>query len=239
MGTEPTARITRSVSISVPSNWPPIFTLASSVTEPKPSIRSILFFLNSIATPPVSVLITLSRCFVGAGVVDRRALDLDPEVAGVLHLHEHLGHAQHRLRRDAGLVQAAAADVVLLHHGRLQAELRGADRGHVAAGTRSDHDAVVFAAPASGRVRLSNERGSAARASGCAPSPSPGTRRAFRRRPGSTTRISAEPMLARLEQRQRREHDRDAEQRLHAEHRPVAAPPHAPGDHGGSRTTGW
>ena len=37
-GTEPTARITRSVSISVPSNWPPIFTLASSVTEPKPSM---------------------------------------------------------------------------------------------------------------------------------------------------------------------------------------------------------
>ena len=63
-GTEPQARITRSVSISVPSNWPPIFTLPSSVTEPKPSMRSILFFLNSIATPLVSVLITLSRCFV-------------------------------------------------------------------------------------------------------------------------------------------------------------------------------
>ena len=38
-----------SASISVPSNWPPIFTLPSSVTEPKPSIKSILFFLNSIA----------------------------------------------------------------------------------------------------------------------------------------------------------------------------------------------
>ena len=37
-----------SASISVPSNWPPIFTLPSSVTEPKPSITSILFFLNSI-----------------------------------------------------------------------------------------------------------------------------------------------------------------------------------------------
>ena len=66
-GTEPTARITRSVSISVPSNWPPIFTLASSVTEPKPSIRSILFFSNSIPTPLVSVLMTLSRCFVAPG----------------------------------------------------------------------------------------------------------------------------------------------------------------------------
>ena len=67
LGTEPTARITRSVSISVPSNWPPIFTLASSVTEPKPSIRSTLFFSSSMPTPLVSVLITLSRCFVAPG----------------------------------------------------------------------------------------------------------------------------------------------------------------------------
>ena len=62
LATDPVARITRSVWISVPSNCPPIFTLPSSVTDPKPSIRSILFFLNSPATPPVSVLITLSRC---------------------------------------------------------------------------------------------------------------------------------------------------------------------------------
>ena len=48
----------------VPSNEPPTFTLPSSVTAPRPSITSILFFSNSIATPPVSVLITLSRCLV-------------------------------------------------------------------------------------------------------------------------------------------------------------------------------
>ena len=59
---DPQARITRSVWISVPSNCPPIFTLASSVTEAKPSIRSMPFFLNSPATPLVRVLITLSRC---------------------------------------------------------------------------------------------------------------------------------------------------------------------------------
>ncbi len=57
----PQASTTRSVWISVPSNWPPIFTLPSSVTEPKPSIRSTLFFLSSIATPLVSVFTTLSR----------------------------------------------------------------------------------------------------------------------------------------------------------------------------------
>ena len=62
--TEPHASTTRSVSISVPSNWPPILTLPSSVTEPKPSIRSMPFFLKRPATPPVSVLMTLSRCFV-------------------------------------------------------------------------------------------------------------------------------------------------------------------------------
>ena len=51
-------------SISVPSKEPPTFTLPSSVTEPRPSITSILFFSSSIPTPPVSVLITLSRCLV-------------------------------------------------------------------------------------------------------------------------------------------------------------------------------
>ena len=51
-------------SISLPSNEPPTLTLPSSVTAPWPSITSMPFFLNSIATPPVRVLITLSRCLV-------------------------------------------------------------------------------------------------------------------------------------------------------------------------------
>ena len=63
LATEPVARITRSVSISVPSLAAPIRTLPSSVSKPKPSIRSILFLSNSIDTPPVSVFTTLSRCF--------------------------------------------------------------------------------------------------------------------------------------------------------------------------------
>ncbi len=64
LATDPVASTTRSAFISVPSNWPPIFTLPSSVTEPNPSIRSMPFFLNRPATPLVSVLITLSRCLV-------------------------------------------------------------------------------------------------------------------------------------------------------------------------------
>jgi hypothetical protein len=62
LATEPVAMMTLPASISVPSNWPPILTLPSSVTEPWPSIRSILFFLNRPETPPVRVLMTLSRC---------------------------------------------------------------------------------------------------------------------------------------------------------------------------------
>ena len=62
LGTEPVAITTVPASISVPSHWPPIFTLPSSVTEPCPSMYSILFFLKSPLTPPVSVFTTFSRC---------------------------------------------------------------------------------------------------------------------------------------------------------------------------------
>jgi hypothetical protein len=64
LGIEPQARTTRSVSSSSPSFWAPMRTLASSVSAPKPSTSSILFFSNSIETPPVRVFTTLSRCFV-------------------------------------------------------------------------------------------------------------------------------------------------------------------------------
>ena len=59
--TEPVARITVCAAISVPSKLPPTFTLPSSVTTPWPSMTSIPFFFISPATPPVSVLTTLSR----------------------------------------------------------------------------------------------------------------------------------------------------------------------------------
>ena len=61
LGTEPVARMTVFASISVPSKLPPTLTLPSSVTEPWPSMYSILFFLNRPATPPVSVEMTFSR----------------------------------------------------------------------------------------------------------------------------------------------------------------------------------
>ena len=40
---------------------PPTVTVPSPASDASPSIRSILFFLNRPATPPVSVEITFSR----------------------------------------------------------------------------------------------------------------------------------------------------------------------------------
>ena len=79
---------------------------------------------------------TLPKSTVAAG-------DLDAELVGVVDLGQDVGDAQHGLGRDAGVVEAATADLVLLDHGGLHAELGGADRGDVAARPGADHDAVV------------------------------------------------------------------------------------------------
>ena len=78
-----------------------------------------------------------------AGEVDLDVCDLQPVLAGLADLGEQVGRAQHGLGGDAGVVQAAPAELVALDDGRLLAELRGADRGHVAARPGADHDAVV------------------------------------------------------------------------------------------------
>src|SRR5262249_14725246 len=52
---------------------------------------------------------------------------------------------EQRLRRNAPAVQAGAAErLVLLDDGRSEAQLRGPDRGDVAAGPRTNHYDVVF-----------------------------------------------------------------------------------------------
>ena len=53
--------------------------------------------------------------------------DLDPEVAGLAHLAEHVGGAQHGLRRDARVVQAASADACRAR--RRRSSCRAARRG--------------------------------------------------------------------------------------------------------------
>jgi hypothetical protein len=50
---------------------------------------------------------------------------------------------------NAAPVEADAAEVLALDDRRLEAELRGADRGHIAAGSGAEHDYVVDSAIAS------------------------------------------------------------------------------------------
>jgi hypothetical protein len=76
-------------------------------------------------------------------VVDLGLGDLDPEVAGVANLGQHIGDAQHGLRRDARVVQATTPDAILLDHRGLHPQLGGADRGDISARTRPDNDAVI------------------------------------------------------------------------------------------------
>src|SRR4029077_13512401 len=60
-----------------------------------------------------------------------------------LRLLEVLAGVQQRLARDAAHVHARAAQRrVLLDAGRSEAELRGADRGHVSTGSAPDDDEV-------------------------------------------------------------------------------------------------
>ena len=75
--------------------------------------------------------------------VDRGLRDLHPELGAVQRVVVDLGRVEHRLRGDAGVVEAAPARLVLLDDRRLQAQLGGPDRRHVAAGTAADHDHVV------------------------------------------------------------------------------------------------
>ena len=55
--TEPVA----STIVLAEISWPPTVSVPSPVSVASPSIRSILFFLSSPATPPVSVEITFLR----------------------------------------------------------------------------------------------------------------------------------------------------------------------------------
>jgi hypothetical protein len=66
-----------------------------------------------------------------------------PVILGVLHVVEDLGRAEQRLGRDAAPVEADAAQQLALDDRRLETQLRGADRRHIAAGARAEHDHVI------------------------------------------------------------------------------------------------
>ena len=65
-----------------------------------------------------------------------------PVVLGVLHVVKDFRRAQQRLGRDAAPVQADAAEIGSLDDRGLEAELRRADRGDIAAGAGADDDDV-------------------------------------------------------------------------------------------------
>src|SRR5690606_31576687 len=84
-----------------------------------------------------------------AAVVDRPAV-VEPQLAGhhaeggalLAQRLDELGTRQQRLRRDAAPIEADAARALRLDHRDAHAELRGADRAHVAAGAGSHHHEV-------------------------------------------------------------------------------------------------
>ena len=124
--TEPVAS---TMHFDASSSRSPTLTPLPPASVASPSTYSIAFFLNRPATPPVSVLMTFWRRSRHAAKSTVRPGDVDAELARLVDLGEDVGDAQHRLRRDAGVVQAAPADGVLLDHRGLHPELRGPDRG--------------------------------------------------------------------------------------------------------------
>ncbi len=85
------------------------------------------------------------------GEVELELVHLDAEVAEfVAGALVKLGGFEQRLGRDAARIETGAAEGVLVlavlpvvYAGGLESVLRGADRGHVAAGSAADHDYVV------------------------------------------------------------------------------------------------
>ena len=97
------------------------------------------------ARPLVSWPTTLSLYLRNVSSVDLRRAEVDAEVVRVRGFVDHRGRMQQRLRRNAADVEAHAAECgVALDQHRVQAEVGGAERGGVAAGTGAEHDDVAF-----------------------------------------------------------------------------------------------
>ena len=88
-------------------------------------------------------------------VIEGRAADRDAERRGVADMGEGLGRGDQRLGRDAAVVQARPAEAVPLDDGDGRAELRGADGGGIAAGSRADdYDVKALHSPLSSSLVL-------------------------------------------------------------------------------------
>ena len=124
-----------------------ISTLPLPASRPLPLIQSILFFLNRNSTPPVRPLTILSlrACTCAMSMPMAASTERQAPLLPVLRDLERVRVLEQRLGRNAAPVQAGAAEHRrALDDGGREAELRGADRGHVAAGAGADHHDVVF-----------------------------------------------------------------------------------------------
>ena len=124
------------------SSSPPTRTVPSSVSDASPADQLDLVLLEQPADAAGQRRDDLGAALDHGVEVDGRLADSDPELAGLADLAEDVGDTQHRLGGDAGVVQAASADRVLLDDGGVHPQLGGADRGDVAAWPGADHDAV-------------------------------------------------------------------------------------------------
>ena len=107
-----------------------------------PQITLTLFFFSRKPTPVfIRPATPRERLMTAAGSNETLLAD-KPVILGVLHVMEDFGRAQQRLGRDAAPVRADAAEEIALHDRGLEAELRGADRGDIAAGPGADDDDV-------------------------------------------------------------------------------------------------
>ncbi len=170
-GADPVATMISSRARSVccsPSNTstPPL-----PVSRAVPLIQSILFFLNRNSTPLVRPVTTRSLrvCTWLMSMVTAAPPSEIAPVLRVLRDLERVGMLEQRLGRNAAPQQAGAAErLLLLDHGGLQTELRGANGGDVSAGSRADDDDVVFLSHVWLAYRFNDERGMKLAAGGSA-----------------------------------------------------------------------
>ena len=125
---------------------PPTVTVWASANAARPFSHVTLFFLNRNSIPPVSCLTASLPLAVHDRQVERgRHVDAELGHRAIGGVIEQLGRVQHRLRRNAADVEAGAAERLAAFGARgLQPQLRGADRGDVAAGAGADHQDVII-----------------------------------------------------------------------------------------------
>ena len=102
------------------------------------------------------------------GEVDLNAFHLHTDLlALILDILQQFGAVEQALGGDAAHVQAGAAQMLLLHHCDLRAQLRGTDGGHIAAGaTADDDDGLLARRRGSGGCGGSGSRGGSGRGCG-------------------------------------------------------------------------